>query len=63
MIDRQDSNDDTENGGHPDTGKDRANRRAYPKGGSTRKDSAEEAVARNYAEAGKTLQNDYQGIK
>lgn len=52
MIDRQGGNDDTENGGHPDTGKDKADRRAYPKGTDTRKDSAEEAAARNYAEAG-----------
>ena len=51
MIDRQGGNDDTENGGHPDTGKDRANRRAYTKEGGTRKDSAEEAAPRNYAEA------------
>ena len=42
MINRQGGNDDTENGGHPDIGKDRANRRAYPKGDVTRKDSAEE---------------------
>ena len=54
MINRQGGNDNTENGGHPDTGKDRANRRAYPEGGGTRKDSAEEAAARNHAEAGES---------
>lgn len=31
MIERQGSNDDTENGGHPDIGRDKANRQAYPK--------------------------------
>ena len=46
IIDRQ--------GGNDDTGKDRANRRAYPKGGGTRKDSAEGAAARNHAEAGES---------
>ena len=54
MIDCQGGNDDTGNGGHPDTGKDRANRRAYPKGGGTRKDSTEGAAARNHAEAGES---------
>lgn len=44
MIDRQGGNDDTENGGHQDIGKDKANRRAYPKGDDTRKDSAEEST-------------------
>ncbi len=54
MIDRQGGNDDTGNGGHPDTGKDRANRRAYPKGGGTRKDSTEGAAARNHLKAGES---------
>lgn len=44
MIDRQSGNDDTENGGHSDIGKDRANRRAYPSGSGSRKDSAEESA-------------------
>ena len=51
MINRQGGNDDTENGGHPDIGKDRANRRAYPKGSGSRTDEADETAGRIRAEA------------
>ena len=51
MIDRQCGNDDTENGGHPDIGKDMANRRAYPKGSRSRRDAADETSGSSREEA------------
>ena len=60
MIDRQGSNGDTENGGHPDMGKDRANRRAYPKESRSRKDTAEE-LSGSFAAAARKRMIDRQG--
>lgn len=51
MIDRQGGNDGTDNGGHPDIGNDKANRRAYPKGIGSRTDSEVKTAYQSRAEA------------
>lgn len=50
MIEREQDRS-RDNGNHPDIGRDKANKMAYPKGSGSRKDSAKETAARNHAEA------------